>query len=79
MPLRFAALIANDEAEQLSPLARDMFGRILRSSANMGQMISDMLELLRVVRVAFQPGEEPGLELLRIHLHLGRPGHAGVW
>lgn len=58
-PLRsvngFAALIADAEAEQLSPLARDMFGRILRSSANMGQMISDMLELLRVVRVAFQP------------------------
>lgn len=58
-PLRsvngFAALIADDDSEPLSPLARDMFGRILRSSANMGQMISDMLELLRVVRVAFQP------------------------
>lgn len=58
-PLRsvngFAALIADEEGEQLSPLARDMFSRILRSSANMGQMITDMLELLRVVRVAFQP------------------------
>lgn len=58
-PLRsvngFAALIADDEGEQLSPMARDMFHRIVRSSANMGQMITDMLELLRVVRVAFQP------------------------
>jgi signal transduction histidine kinase len=58
-PLRsvngFAALIAEEDGGQLSPMARDMFGRIVRSSANMGQMITDMLELLRVVRVAFQP------------------------
>jgi PAS domain S-box-containing protein len=54
-PLRsvngFAALIAEEEAERLSPVARDMFNRIARSSRNMGQMITDMLELLRVVRV----------------------------
>ncbi|MDO9294202.1 MAG: ATP-binding protein, partial [Hydrogenophaga sp.] len=54
-PLRsvngFASLIAEEEGEHLSPLARDMFGRIARSSRSMGQMITDMLELLRVVRV----------------------------
>lgn len=54
-PLRsvngFASLIAEEEGDRLSPLARDMFGRITRSSRNMGQMITDMLELLRVVRV----------------------------
>jgi light-regulated signal transduction histidine kinase (bacteriophytochrome) len=54
-PLRsvngFAALIADEEGDQLSPLARDMFGRITRSSRSMGQMLTDMLELLRVVRV----------------------------
>lgn len=54
-PLRsvngFASLILEEEGEQLSPAARDMFGRIRRSSRDMGAMISDMLELLRVVRV----------------------------
>jgi PAS domain S-box-containing protein len=54
-PLRsvngFASLIAEEEGERLSPLARDMFERIQKSSGNMGQMITDMLELLRVVRV----------------------------
>lgn len=54
-PLRsvngFASLIADEEGEHLSPTARDMFGRIARSSRSMGQMITDMLELLRVVRV----------------------------
>jgi len=54
-PLRsvngFASLIQEEEGDRLSPLARDMFGRITRSSRNMGQMITDMLELLRVVRV----------------------------
>ena len=54
-PLRsvngFAALIADEEGDRLSPQARDMFQRITRSSRNMGQMITDMLELLRVVRV----------------------------
>jgi PAS domain S-box-containing protein len=57
-PLRsvngFAALIAEEEGEKLSPLARDMFGRIARSSRSMGQMITDMLELLRVVRVELE-------------------------
>jgi PAS domain S-box-containing protein len=54
-PLRsvngFAALIAESDEDRLSPEGREMFGRIARSSRNMGQMISDMLELLRVVRV----------------------------
>lgn len=54
-PLRsvngFAALIAEDEAAGMSPAGREMFERIARSSRNMGQMITDMLELLRVVRV----------------------------
>ncbi|MEZ5702562.1 MAG: histidine kinase dimerization/phospho-acceptor domain-containing protein [Burkholderiaceae bacterium] len=53
-PLRsvngFAALIAEEEGSRLSP-ARRMFERIAHSSRNMGQMITDMLELLRVVRV----------------------------
>ena len=53
-PLRavngFASLIAS-EGEELSPGTRDMFIRISRASRNMGQMITDMLELLRVVRV----------------------------
>ncbi|MCU0926121.1 MAG: PAS domain-containing protein [Hydrogenophaga sp.] len=57
-PLRsvngFAALIAEEDGDQLSPLARDMFGRITRSSRSMGQMITDMLELLRVVRVELE-------------------------
>lgn len=54
-PLRsvngFAGLILDEEADRLSPNARDMFERIQRSSRNMGAMISDMLELLRVVQV----------------------------
>jgi PAS domain S-box-containing protein len=54
-PLRsvngFASVIAADEGERLSPEALRMFERIARSSRNMGQMITDMLELLRVVRV----------------------------
>lgn len=58
-PLRsvngFAALIADEEGDRLSPQARDMFQRITRSSRNMGQMITDMLELLRVVRVELEP------------------------
>ena len=58
-PLRsvngFASLIAEEEAGRLSPEARAMFNRINRSSANMGQMITDMLEMLRVVRVALEP------------------------
>ena len=54
-PLRsvngFATLIAEEELERLSASGREMFERIARSSRNMGQMITDMLELLRVVRV----------------------------
>lgn len=54
-PLRsvngFAALIVETDEAHLSPEGRQMFERIARSSRNMGQMISDMLELLRVVRV----------------------------
>jgi PAS domain S-box-containing protein len=54
-PLRsvngFASLIAEEQSEQLSPEALRMFQRIALSSRNMGQMITDMLELLRVVRV----------------------------
>lgn len=53
-PLRsvngFAGLILDEEAGRLSPGGREMFERIQRSSRNMGQMISDMLELLRVVQ-----------------------------
>lgn len=58
-PLRsvngFASLISEEEGDKLSPLALDMFQRITRSSRNMGQMITDMLELLRVVRVELEP------------------------
>ncbi len=54
-PLRsvngFAALILEEEGDRLGPVSRDMFERIRRSSRNMGAMITDMLELLRVVRV----------------------------
>ncbi len=54
-PLRsvngFAAIVQEEEADRLSPQGREMFERIARSSRNMGQMITDMLELLRVVRV----------------------------
>lgn len=58
-PLRsvngFAALIQEEAGGQLSPVAREMFGRIERSSRYMGQMITDMLELLRIVRVELVP------------------------
>ncbi len=58
-PLRsvngFASIVLEDEADRLSPTGRDMFDRIARSSRNMGQMITDMLELLRVVRVDLEP------------------------
>lgn len=58
-PLRsvngFAQLIAEDEAQRLSPGGRDMFERISRSARNMGQMITDMLEMLRVVQVELEP------------------------
>ena len=54
-PLRsvngFAQVIAEEEGDRLSDTGRQMFERIARSSRNMGQMITDMLELLRVVQV----------------------------
>lgn len=54
-PLRavngFSALIAEESDAPLGPVAVDMFGRINGASRRMGQMLTDMLELLRVVRV----------------------------
>jgi PAS domain S-box-containing protein len=58
-PLRsvngFAQVVAEEEAERLSENGREMFVRISRSARNMGQMITDMLELLRVVQVELEP------------------------
>lgn len=58
-PLRsvngFVTLIQETEGERLSPEGADMFARVVRSSANMGRMITDMLELLRVVQVDMAP------------------------
>ncbi|MBL0917866.1 MAG: PAS domain-containing protein [Hydrogenophaga sp.] len=58
-PLRsvngFAQVIAEEEADRLSESGREMFARISRSARNMGQMITDMLELLRVVQVELEP------------------------
>ncbi|OYW90571.1 MAG: hypothetical protein B7Z18_11145, partial [Alishewanella sp. 32-51-5] len=52
-PLRsvngFAQVILEEEGDRLSENGRQLFERIARSSRNMGQMITDMLELLRVV------------------------------
>ena len=57
-PLRsvngFASVILEEEAG-LSPEGRLMFERIAKASHNMGRMITDMLELLRVVRVELTP------------------------
>ena len=54
-PLRsvngFSALIAEEADTPLGPVASDMFARINNASRKMGQMLTDMLELLRVVRV----------------------------
>lgn len=53
-PLRavngFSAVIAEEIDPPLSPVVSDMFGRINIASRRMGQMLTDMLELLRVVR-----------------------------
>jgi PAS domain S-box-containing protein len=86
-PLRsvngFAALVGETDAERLSPEGRVMFERIVSASSNMGQMISDMLELLRVVRVEIEPVSvdmnavarsvtealAPGVPHARINLH----------
>ncbi len=58
-PLRsvngFVTLIQETEGSRLSPEGADMFARVARSSANMGRMITDMLELLRVVQVDMAP------------------------
>lgn len=58
-PLRavngFAALIAQDEAERLSPDGREMFERITEASRRMGSMITDLLELFKVVRADISP------------------------
>ena len=60
-PLRavngFAAVIAESNLDDWDPTTRDMFERIVRSSRNMGQMLTDMLSLLQVVRadLAFVP------------------------
>ena len=62
-PLRsvngFAQVIAEEEIDGLSENGRQMFERIARSSRNMGQMITDMLELLRVVQVELVPQPVP--------------------
>jgi PAS domain S-box-containing protein len=64
-PLRavngFAMVISEEEAERLSPDGRVMFQRITKASRNMGQMLTDMLEVLRVVRV------EPQAEWVDMH------------
>jgi PAS domain S-box-containing protein len=53
-PLRsvngFSSLIAEETDPPLSPVVSDMFARINNASRKMGQMLTDMLELLRVVR-----------------------------
>lgn len=58
-PLRvvngYAALIAADEADRLSPDGLELFGRITEASGRMGTMITDLLELFKVVRAQLQP------------------------
>ncbi len=53
-PLRavngFSALIAEEADTPLGPVVSDLFARINNASRKMGQMLTDMLELLRVVR-----------------------------
>ncbi|MFP8777135.1 PAS domain-containing protein [Hydrogenophaga sp. RWCD_12] len=86
-PLRsvngFASLVEELDGEHLSPEGRMMFVRIVAASRNMGQMITDMLELLRVVRVEIEPvavdmnalarsvveALAPGVPHARINLH----------
>lgn len=86
-PLRsvngFASLVLETDSETLSPKGRLMFERIVSASRNMGQMISDMLELLRVVRVEIEPESvdmnllarsvaealAPGVPQARVELH----------
>ena len=58
-PLRavngFAALIAADEADRLSADGRELFERITEASRRMGEMITDLLELFKVVRADIVP------------------------
>lgn len=58
-PLRavngFAALIAAEEADRLSPDGRELFERITEASRRMGVMITDLLELFKVVRADIVP------------------------
>jgi signal transduction histidine kinase len=58
-PLRavngFAALIAVEEAERLTPDGRELFARITEASRRMGVMITDLLELFKVVRAELNP------------------------
>lgn len=60
-PLRavngFAALIAADEADRLSPDGRELFGRITEASRRMGVMITDLLQLFKVVRADLTPAD----------------------
>ena len=58
-PLRavngFAALIAADEAGNLSADGQELFARITEASRRMGEMITDLLELFKVVRAELDP------------------------
>lgn len=58
-PLRavngFAALIATEEADRLSPDGQELFARITEASRRMGVMITDLLELFKVVRADLTP------------------------
>ena len=60
-PLRavngFAALIAAEEADRLSPEGRELFVRITEASRRMGVMITDLLQLFKVVRAELAPVE----------------------
>ncbi|MCB2016666.1 MAG: PAS domain-containing protein, partial [Hydrogenophaga sp.] len=83
-PLRsvngFASLIGEMDGERLSPEGRMMFERIASASRNMGQMITDMLELLRVVRVEIEPEPVNMNELAKSVVEALAPGvpHARI-
>ena len=80
-PLRsvngFATVILEDETG-LSDTGRVMFERIASASRNMGQMITDMLELLRVVRVELTPRPVDMQELIRSVWEALAPQAGGV-
>lgn len=81
-PLRsvngFVALIQESEGSRLSPEGVDMFARVARSSANMGRMITDMLELLRVVRVDMVPVPVDMTALTRSVVESLTPDHGAL-